>query len=206
MEFWLIDGNGRQKLRLPVPPPNYLNETGQDVYIQEINDLGEHSTKGDAKLDRTTLKSFFPSVYYPFCQYKNFPKPYEFVEIINVWVHNDLPMRLLITETNINKLFFIEDFSYGERAGSRDVEFELSLIEYRSIPKKKSSSSGTTTTSSRSEKTPSKPKTHTVVKGDTLWAIARNYYNDPYKWDEIAKANDVKDPRKLQIGKVLRLP
>ena len=49
-------------------------------------------------------------------------------------------------------------------------------------------------------------KSYTVKKGDTLWALAEKYYGDGSKWKIIAKANGVKDPKKLQIGTKLKIP
>jgi len=46
---------------------------------------------------------------------------------------------------------------------------------------------------------------YTIVKGDTLWDLAEKFYGNPLKWRGLAKANDVKDPRRLRIGKVLTL-
>jgi LysM repeat protein len=204
MEFWLVDINYRQKLRLPVPPAEFKNEGSQNINIVDINDFGEYSQKGKKQLDRMTIKSFFPAQYYSFCQYKNFPKPYKFVGILELWKENKHPFRLLITGTSINKLFYIESFTYGERAGSRDVDFELSLVEYRPLVEKKTSSNSPKNT--RPSAQPNKPKTYKVVAGDTLSAIARKFYGDPNKWKDIAKKNGIKDQSKLQVGKVLILP
>jgi LysM repeat protein len=204
VEFWLVDINNRQKLRLPVPPAEFKLEGNQTINVVNINDFGEYSKKGKKQLDRLPIKSFFPAQYYPFCQYKNFPKPYKFVEILESWKKNEHPFRLLITGTSINKLFYIESFTYGERAGSRDVDFELSLVEHRPLIEKKNSSKSPTNT--RPTAQPNKPKTYKVVAGDTLSAIARRFYGDPNKWKDIAKKNGIKDPSKLQVGKVLILP
>lgn len=60
-----------------------------------------------------------------------------------------------------------------------------------------------------SEATPKKastkvlPKTYTVEKGDTVMAIVRKL-GVPY--DELMKANKIEDPKKLQIGTVLKVP
>jgi hypothetical protein len=204
MEFWLVDINYRQKLRLPVPPAEFNKEGSQKINVVDINDFGEYSTKGKKQLDRMTLKSFFPAQYYSFCQYRNFPKPYKFVGILEAWKENKHPFRLLITGTYINKLFYIESFTYGERAGSRDVDFELSLVEYRPLVEKKTSSKAST--NKRPAAVPNKPKTYKVLSGDTLSSIARRFYGDPNKWKDIAKKNGIKEPSKLQAGKVLILP
>lgn len=60
-----------------------------------------------------------------------------------------------------------------------------------------------------SKKKPSKKKKvvkYKVKKGDTLWEISRKYYKTPLKWRKIADRNKVKNPRLLQIGKVLVIP
>jgi hypothetical protein len=206
MEFWFISNDGKTKLRLPVPPPEFMNEAGQNIPIYDLNDFGEFSRKGNPTLRRIIIKSFFPSQYYPFCQYKNFPKAYDCVKIMEGFKEGKSPVRLLITNTNINKLFYIEMFRHGERAGSRDVDFEVELVEHRALPTTTPQTPTAPATNTRGTETKQKTKTYTVKSGDTLWDIARRFYQDPYKWTDIAKANNIKDPKKLQIGKVLRLP
>jgi len=49
-------------------------------------------------------------------------------------------------------------------------------------------------------------RTHTVKKGETLWIIAQEYYGDGSKWKLIQKANDIKNPDKLDIGQTLKIP
>lgn len=51
------------------------------------------------------------------------------------------------------------------------------------------------------------PQRHyTVVAGDTLWAIAQATYGNGNVWTNIADANGIRDPRRLQIGTDLVLP
>lgn len=47
---------------------------------------------------------------------------------------------------------------------------------------------------------------YTVVKGDTLWNICVRAYGDGYKWVEVAKANNLKNPNIIHSGNVLTLP
>lgn len=49
-------------------------------------------------------------------------------------------------------------------------------------------------------------QTHTVAKGETLGAIARHWYGDPKRYPEIAAANGITDPDRIQVGQVLRIP
>ena len=51
-------------------------------------------------------------------------------------------------------------------------------------------------------------KMHTVVSGDTLSKIAKNYYGDAMKYMTIFEANQpmLSDPDKIYPGQVLRIP
>lgn len=51
-------------------------------------------------------------------------------------------------------------------------------------------------------------QTYTVVKGDTLSKIAKEYYGNANEYMKIFNANrdQLKDPDKIQIGQVLRIP
>jgi nucleoid-associated protein YgaU len=53
-----------------------------------------------------------------------------------------------------------------------------------------------------------RPRTHTVVTGDTLWDIAVKVYGDGTRASDILKANrdKIKDTRKLKPGLTLRIP
>lgn len=49
-------------------------------------------------------------------------------------------------------------------------------------------------------------KEYTVQKGDSLWSIAVSQYQDGYRWGEIARANNLKNPNIIHAGNVLTLP
>jgi len=51
-------------------------------------------------------------------------------------------------------------------------------------------------------------QTYTVVKGDTLSKIAKQFYGDGNDYMRIFEANrdQLKDPDKIQIGQVLKIP
>jgi nucleoid-associated protein YgaU len=57
-------------------------------------------------------------------------------------------------------------------------------------------------------KTAPEAKMHTVKKGDTLWAIAKEQYGDGSKFNTIFEANRpmLKDPDQIYPGQVLRIP
>lgn len=53
---------------------------------------------------------------------------------------------------------------------------------------------------------PDVDKTYVVRRGDTLTSIAAAAYRDVNAWREIALANDIDDPQRLEPGRLLRLP
>lgn len=50
------------------------------------------------------------------------------------------------------------------------------------------------------------PGKYTVKEGDTLFNIAQAYYNDGYKFPEIAKANNIANSDAIEVGQVLEIP
>ena len=46
---------------------------------------------------------------------------------------------------------------------------------------------------------------HTVVKGDTLWAIAKKYVNDPFLYPELARLSNIKNPHRIYPGNRVRI-
>ena len=49
---------------------------------------------------------------------------------------------------------------------------------------------------------------HTVQKKETLYALARQYYNDQSRWKDIYEANkaELGDPNKIRVGQRLVIP
>lgn len=51
-----------------------------------------------------------------------------------------------------------------------------------------------------------KEKRYTVKRGDSLSKIAARKLGDARRWRELAKLNNIRDPRNVRVGQVLRLP
>ncbi|KKQ25574.1 MAG: LysM domain protein [Candidatus Woesebacteria bacterium GW2011_GWA1_37_8] len=49
-------------------------------------------------------------------------------------------------------------------------------------------------------------KIHKVEKGDDLWKISEKYYGTGYKWVEIAKENEIKNPGLIEVGQEIKIP
>lgn len=49
-------------------------------------------------------------------------------------------------------------------------------------------------------------KQRTIKQGDQLWQIAAEEYEDPGLWREIARANGIADPKRLEPGSIIKIP
>ncbi|MCG8515905.1 MAG: hypothetical protein MI740_17405 [Halanaerobiales bacterium] len=131
LEFILENESEKETLELPVPPQTFSINKSIKINTEELNGIGEVAIQGQRKLDTITINSFFPTQVYNFVQYRDFPAPYDCVELLNKWRLGGSLLRLIITETDINLPVLVESFEYGERDGTGDVYFTLNLKEYR---------------------------------------------------------------------------
>lgn len=130
MEFYLSQDNDR--IQLPVPPGSFEVPNEINVAVFNVELAGEISFIGKKKLSNITIQGFFPAQYYSFCQTTPL-NPYDYVKKIKDWQNSGKPIRLIVTETDVNMLCTINKFTYSEQAGTRDLDFTLELTEYRVV-------------------------------------------------------------------------
>ncbi len=53
---------------------------------------------------------------------------------------------------------------------------------------------------------PDRTKSRTLVQGEQLWMMAHDEYDDPEKWKTIAKANNILNPRKIEVATNIKVP
>jgi nucleoid-associated protein YgaU len=213
MEFWLAYNNFAEKLQLPVNPMEFNIRSGNKNNVVDILDMGELNLIGGQKLAEIQLQSFFPANWAPYCAYRSIPEPYDAVNKIESWRVSKRPIRLIISDTPVNMACAIEEFEYGERGGTRDISYTLTLKEYRFIQIKQVGQAGAAAikTGSTAVRPDDKPevKKYTVQPNDTLFDIAKKVYDNSGRWREIYNANLSvigKDPDTLYIGQELVIP
>jgi nucleoid-associated protein YgaU len=77
------------------------------------------------------------------------------------------------------------------------AKLSVSLKEYKTVSEQ---------IRERPRNSPDVDKSYTVVRGDTISSIAFRVFRDGTKWREIARANDIRDPRRLVPGTTLAIP
>lgn len=191
MEIWLRQG--MTKFRFAVVPPEYELTSESNNTQVVINSLGEINLLGKRKLKNISFSSFFPGQKYSFCDYTTFPTPAESVKMIEKMKNNGT-VRLTMTGTPVNMDCTIENFTWGENDGSKDINFTLEFKEYRKVkiktkPEKETLFGKVTPASTERQAKEVSSTTYTVVKGDNLSKIAKNLTGSSANWKAIYEQN-----------------
>ncbi|BDG48770.1 LysM peptidoglycan-binding domain-containing protein [Parageobacillus sp. KH3-4] len=219
-EFWFAWPDGT-KSRLPVLPSELNISNGSQNESVNIAGLGEVTIIQDPAAKTISFSSIFPARYSSICEFRNFSKPWDYVNKINKFKNNEKPSRFLITGTPINIYVTIEEFVYREGEGDiGDIYYDIQLKEFRFVTVRKVDTrpkSSTVATATKRPNTQTKPKTYTVKKGDTLWALARKFYSDSSQFKKLWEVNkdmlikrdkrNIKQPGHwIYPGQVLKIP
>ncbi|KOP78662.1 peptidoglycan-binding protein [Lysinibacillus sp. FJAT-14745] len=225
MYNFFVDG-----VQFPVAPSEMSTKiNGRNETIVLMND-GEVNVIKKPGLTDIEFEVLLPNVKYPFAVYPNGFQPAAYylekleklkgsIKPFLFIVNRMMPNGNLLFDTNMTMT--IEDYEIKESAEEGfDVTVSIQLKQYRAYgnkrivvqPTTKPSSTSNTATTQKAvveQKRPTtgkeKPKTHTVVKGDTLWAIAKKYLGDGSKYTELAKLNNISNPNVIKVGQVIKL-
>ena len=198
----LWHNNGEERIYFTVNPAQIAVSRPNRNRVLPLAMGGTVNAWGGRGLREVRLETFLPDVGSPFYDGTD---AQTVLSMLRAWQDSGDPVRLILSGSDINDAFLIEDVTETLREGDRDVGLTLTLREYKfkSALAVLAGEGGTGTVSRQDERV--LPKTYTVKKGDTLWGIACRFYGDGTKWGTLAAKNGVSDPRKLQIGKVLTL-
>jgi hypothetical protein len=128
---YLSINNREEIIKLPVVPKFSIPSPVNNKVFNTISQ-GDIKLIGLRGLKSITLQSFFPSKDYPFLRDRTY-KGWEYVEIIESWIDRRLPIRLIISDTPINMACTIEEFEYSIEDGSGDINYTLTLSEFKFI-------------------------------------------------------------------------
>lgn len=211
-------------VQLPIAPSSLDTKIkNKNATITLINE-GEVNLLKKAGLTELSFDLLLPNAKYPFAVYsdgfqpasyylekleklKVDMKPFQFI------VSRLKPSGDLLFDTNMK--VSLEDYVIKEDADNGfDVIVTVSLKQFRDfgtkvIQIKKPATPGAkpvaTTTKSRAV-SKAIPKSHKVVKGDTLWALCKKYYGKVTKamTDELAAKNGIKNPNLILPGQVIK--
>lgn len=132
MDIYLFTFDRKEVIKLPVIPNEITVNSPQKNEVFETVQMGELKLIGLKGLKSLNIDSFFPSKDYPFLKDRTY-KGFEYINIIEKWRDTRLPIRLLITATNINIPVAIDNFDYGIKDGTMDIYYALALTEFKVV-------------------------------------------------------------------------
>lgn len=209
MEFWLQKENDH-KFQLPVKPSDFTVTVTHRNTVVNVMQIGDINLIGKTGLREITLSSFFPAKDYNFSNNSGRKEPLSYVEKIESWRTSGEPIRVIITGV-LNMEATIESFSYGEGDATGDIYYACYLKEYKKIKTKRATGTVATvqpTTRTTQPADTNAGKTYTVVSGDSLWKIAKQFYGNGAEYTKIYNSNTdkIKNPNLIYPGQVLTIP
>ena len=212
-QMWLTYNGGAEKFRFPVLPEVINIKDGASNTSVNIQGLGEVVIKQDPTAVIVSFSSFFPAVPFPGVQVDSLTPPAEIKSKITTWQKGDMPSQFIVTGTAINSFFAIEDFTCRERGGDiGTLHYSIILKEYKEVHVRQVKVAGQAATlpASAPARVDNRAtgKTHTVVKGDSLWVISARLLGSGSRYTEIYELNRsiIKNPNLIFPGQVLKLP
>ncbi|MBE6995157.1 MAG: LysM peptidoglycan-binding domain-containing protein [Ruminococcaceae bacterium] len=211
----LWHNNGAERIYFAVNPAEISVSRPNRNRVAALAMGGTVNLWGGRGLREVRLTTFLPAARSPFSDGND---PETVLSMLKSWQDSGDPIRLILSGSDINDAFLIEDVTECLREGDPDVWLSITLREYKfksalaALAEKQSvggqsgkvPSGGVPSAPARTDERVT-PQTYTVKKGDTLWDIACRFFGDGTRWQELAAKNGVSDPRKLQIGQVITL-
>ncbi|HEL4856219.1 LysM peptidoglycan-binding domain-containing protein [Clostridioides difficile] len=219
IDIYLKNEKEKIDFHFPVTPFDSLSIKKEKRFeTVDIVNLGEFDIKKEGeKIREISFKTFLPFQYdASYCRYSELKNPIEVVAMIEKWVDQAEPLRLIITGFGYNGLVTISSFSNTQTAGrEEDRDIEITFRTYRELKietlKKETKSNTKTDLKDNRPNTQTKSKIYTVKASDTLYKIAKNLLGKGSRWTEIYNIPENKkvigkNPNVIKKGQKLVIP
>lgn len=185
----LVTDDGQFELSVN-PPEISVTQDNKDKTIDLLN-VGEINVPGMRGLIKVSLATFLPDSNSPFFTGTT---PEQIVQAVKKAKNGQKAIRIIISGSDVNTQFNVSSMNEIYKEGQGDIYISWSFIELRDLNTGQVASfvrRYTDTGLCTRRTTRSVPKAVTVQNGDTLWNLARRYYDDGSRWKDIAMANDM---------------
>ncbi|EGT3757674.1 TPA: LysM peptidoglycan-binding domain-containing protein [Clostridioides difficile] len=219
IDIYLKNEKEKIDFHFPVTPLDSLSIKKEKRFeTVDIVNLGEFDIKKEGeKIREISFKTFLPFQYdASYCRYSELKNPTEIVAMLEKWVDQAEPLRLIITGFGYNGLVTISSFSNTQTAGrEEDRDIEITFRTYRELKietlKKETKSNTKTDLKDNRPNTQTKSKIYTVKASDTLYKIAKNLLGKGSRWPEIYNIPENKkvigkNPNIIKKGQKLVIP
>lgn len=205
-----------ERFTFPVNPETIGVQHGRSFSEVAVINLDSVLQAGNLTPTGLSWEGFFPRVYDPSLHNYVPESPEASVRRLEKWLGRTgtiqtkpVPLRTVVTGTYFSRMMVISEFSTEFRGGEPgDVYYTIVMQSWRAQTIRIGSPSPVVEAPTRPVPTTSQ-RTHTVRKGDTLWAIAKALYGQGSQWPTIYNANTAvigSNPNLIKPGQVLVIP
>lgn len=197
-------------LILPVNPQELnISNSGKNTVVEVVK-IGDVNILKRKKLEEISFDFLLPeSPHYPFVKSWNPPSVYQ--NTFKNLMDSGSPTTFMAMGLGYSQYVSIEELGEKIIGGDHDsVRMSIKLKEYKPY------SAGVLSTPNNPQpptaggeervEQDSGNTSHTVQSGDTLWDIAKEYYGDGGRYEEIAQANNITNPNLIHPGQNLVIP
>lgn len=210
MGYWISMGS----ISLPVMPEKIQQKIkGQNKTISLIDGTSVNLIKPPG-LTEFEFEIMIPASNYTFNTHKEVLRQQDYLDKFEILKKKKKPFLFIIwrnrpgllyegykTSTELyatNMKVTLEDYTIKEDAGyGNDIMVSISLKEYipfgtKTVKKKRNAKGKETSKESKNRDSSDKKKNkkHKVLKGDTLWNLAKKYYGKETMWKTIYRENE----------------
>lgn len=199
----IITDSGQYELAVN-PAELTVTQDSKDKTIDLLN-VGEFNVPGNRGLIKISLATFLPDAGSPFYQGQ---APENIILALKKAKNGRKRVRIIISGTDVNTLFTISSMGETYKEGQADIYVSWAFTESRELNTQQVASwvKRYTETGLCHRNTAGRvPKIITALAGDSLWNLARRFYDDGSRWKDIAAANGM-DEDKVSAGMRLVIP
>lgn len=209
MQFCFI-ANG-DVLTLPITPASYEWTIGKNIETVNISQLGDVYLPGNRSRHSGTIECLLPSQDYPFNQAGTILDPGYYLEPLRYWAAEKIPVRYIVTESDINALVYIESVTEKEQDGTGDVYCTIALREYVDLEAQEVATLNTTRYTGNSGRKSDAAKDITYHRvglrrhaQHALPAHLRRRHGELLQ--RPCKYNGISNPHLIYVGQTIKLP
>lgn len=122
------------------------------------------------------------------------------------WSQSGDVLRMIVTDTPVNLPVLLAPVRYGEQDGTGDVYVTLTMRQYRELAAETTEQAATGNAGRAQPQETKTVATYTVVRGDTMWGIARRYYGDGTLAWKLASYNGIPNANLIYPGQKVTIP
>lgn len=223
MDIFITELSTNQRTQMPMLPERISVQNGAVFQNYSVLGIGEVKIPVGEELRGFLWSGILPGASRAnqgFLRINNPPPPASIISEFDKWSRSGSKLRLLVTNTQINHDVYLERYTTNNQGGAGDIHYTINFTLARDLTvrvlKKADTQPAPVTNTQPARPSPPPAKTHTVVKGDSLWAIAQKYMGNGNRYPDLYAANKaVIDPRNIQYnmprytiypGQVLTIP